>query len=319
MHVVTGGCGFIGSNIVARLNNQGINNILVVDDFNESTKLQNIAHNDVSDFVHKDRFLTEILNGKYKSDIEIIFHQGACADTMEPDGNYMMENNYEYSKHILEYCARNKIPLIYASSAAVYGPNRETSESKRNENPLNIYAYSKLMFDRYVTKRLNDIDSTVVGLRYFNVYGPNELHKGKMASMVYQAYKQLNDCGEVKLFAGDAEFSDGEQKRDFVYVKDVVDVNLHFAGKHNVKGIFNLGTGIPRSFNDVANTLITLMNKGSINYIPFPFDLKNKYQNYTKADTIKLASTGVSTNFTSLEEGIAEYFTLLENPDVNDH
>lgn len=312
MYIVTGGCGFIGSNLVSALNLRGVSDILVVDDLTESGKFANIRDCRIADYMDAEKFLRIIESNSLDSSIEAIFHQGACADTMETNGRYMMENNYEYSKSLLNFAAANNIPFVYASSASVYGNNRTTTECRDNEMPLNVYAYSKLLFDGYVQRNFDSFESTVVGLRYFNVYGPNEFHKGRMASMVYQAYHQLESNGFVKLFEGTDGYGDGDQRRDFVFVGDVANVNLFFGDGPVRKGVLNVGTGESRSFNDLANILISLMERGEIKYIPFPEELRGKYQSFTEADVARLRDAGYEHDFTSLEQGIAQYVKFLQ-------
>lgn len=317
MIVVTGGCGFIGSNLVHGLNRRGIEDILVVDDLSCSEKFVNILDCGISDYRDYRDFKAEIANGA-PGGIEAVFHLGACSDTMEQDGQYMMRVNYEYSRDLFEYCAATGVPYIYASSASVYGAGPRFGESPENEAALNIYAYSKLLFDRYFRKRRDSIDSQVVGLRYFNVYGPREQHKGRMASVAYHFYNQLRENRRIKLFRGSGGYGDGEQRRDFLWVGDAVDVNLFFLDNPEKSGIFNLGTGEARSFNDMARSVVTAIDGTSagiddltraetIQYIPFPRDLEGKYQSYTQADVAALRQAGYDRSFTALEDGVAQY------------
>ena len=227
MIVVTGGAGFIGSNLVSALNQRGISDILVVDDLSDGRKYRNIVDCNIRDYRDKDDFLNEIINGKINpKDIQAVFHQGACSSTTEWDGRMMMRNNYEYTKTLMHFCLQNRIQFIHASSAAVYGANQRFTEDPSNESPLNVYGYSKCQFDRYRRRVLPADHSQVVGLRYFNVYGPREQHKGSMASVAFHFNNQLKETGKVKLFAGTDGYGDGEQRRDFVFVDDVVAVNL---------------------------------------------------------------------------------------------
>lgn len=317
MMVVTGGCGFIGSNLIRGLNHRGFDDLLVVDDLSNSEKFRNIADCRISDYRDYRSFLTDLAEDRF-SNIESMFHLGACSDTMETDGEFMMRVNYEYSRTLLEYCGATNTPFIYASSASVYGNGVEYSEDPRNEAALNIYAYSKLLFDRYVRAHFSQPRSQVVGLRYFNVYGPNEQHKGRMASVAYHFYNQLKEQGRVRLFEGSGGYDDGEQRRDFIYVEDAVDINLFFMENKQLSGIFNAGTGIARSFNDVARAVISsvrqaersisdLVESGEISYIPFPDQLVGKYQSYTQADTSALRACGYNAEFTSLESGVQRY------------
>ena len=262
-----------------------------------------------------EEFLEAIAARALPDRIEAIFHQGACADTTLTDGRYMMENNFRFSKQVLGLALERKIPLVYASSAAVYGGARAFAEQPENERPLNLYGLSKLAFDMHVRSRLAGLgtpDSTVAGLRYFNVYGPREAHKGKMASMLYQLYRQLKITGRARLFAGTDGFPDGEQRRDFVSVEDVVRVNLFFADGKPRCGIFNVGSGVSRSFNDVARTLIGLVGRGEIEYVPFPAALAGKYQSFTEAELTALRAAGCEHEFKALENGIADAFALWE-------
>lgn len=305
MYIVTGAAGFIGSEIVKGLNEKGVTDILAVDDLTVGQKIINLNDCIISDYMDVDEFLDAMETKSLGKNIQAILHQGACSNTMEYDGRYMMETNFSYSKKVLNFALQNRVPLVYASSASVYGNNTQFKEEPDNEQPINTYAYSKYAFDQHVRSRMNDIKTTVVGLRYFNVYGPRETLKGKMSSMVYQLYMQLRDTGVARLFEGTEGFGHGEQRRDFVFVGDVVDVNLFFANCGVKKGIFNVGTGQSRSFNDIANTIIALKGKGKIEYIPFNESLKGKYQSFTEADITALREAGFNDQFTSLEDGIA--------------
>jgi ADP-L-glycero-D-manno-heptose 6-epimerase len=305
MHIVTGAAGFIGSNLVRGLNARGVRDILAVDDLERGDKFLNLRDCEVADFMDKCEFRAAVHRAAPGLEqAKVVLHQGACANTTETDGRYMMENNFTYSKELLHWSVDRQIPFVYASSAAVYGTNRQCSETPACERPLNVYAYSKLLFDRYVRPRLASARSTVVGLRYFNVYGPREQHKGKMASMVFQLYDQLTRTGMARLFEGTDGYADGEQRRDFIYVGDVVDVNLFWAEANTKQGIFNVGTGQSRSFNDIARSLIAQLGRGAIEYIPFPDALRGKYQSFTESDISNLRAAGYTRPFTSLEEGI---------------
>ncbi len=305
MYLVTGGAGFIGSHIVRALNDRGITDILVVDDLTDSARFANLADCRIADYLDRRELLQMLEKRSRVAPIRAILHQGACTDTMETDGRYMMENNVSFSKALLNCALTCRVPFVYASSAAVYGASADTLEYPANERPLNVYGYSKLVFDQYVRKLLTRVQTTVVGLRYFNVYGPRETHKGRMASMVYQLYRQLWQTGRARLFQGTGGYGDGEQRRDFVFVGDVVKVNLFFADGPLAKGVFNVGTGSSRSFNDVARTLIEIRGGGQIEYIPFPKELEGKYQSFTEADLGSLRRAGYAEPFIPLEQGIA--------------
>lgn len=311
MIIVTGGAGFIGSNIVAGLNEAGHDDIIVVDDLSDGTKFVNIADLKVADYIDKDDFLTCIEAGEKIPRPTAIFHQGACSDTTEWDGRIMFGDNYDYSKRLLNYSLEHKIPFLYASSASVYGDGTVFREDPDNEKPLNLYAYSKFLFDQYVRRCLPDAASQVVGLRYFNVYGPREQHKGKMASVAYHFDGQVRESGTVRLFEGCGIYGNGEQRRDFVYVADVTAVNLWFYESPKVSGIFNLGTGRSQTFNDVANAVIKFHKRGNIEYIPFPVELEGRYQSFTQADISALRAAGYGESFRDVEKGVSEYLDWL--------
>lgn len=306
MYLVTGGAGFIGSHIVKALNERGISEILVVDDLTQCSRFANLADCRIADYMDRGELRKELDSGTFTARLKAIFHQGACTDTMETDGRYMMDNNFTFSKALLRFALTCQIPFVYASSAATYGANSATGVDPANERPLNVYGYSKLVFDQYVRHLLPTAGSTVVGLRYFNVYGQNEAHKGRMASMVYQLHRQLCQTGKARLFQGTGGYGDGEQRRDFVFVGDVVKVNLFFADGPVRKAIVNVGTSHSRSFNDIARTLIRLRGSGEIEYIPFPKELEGKYQDFTEADLSNLREAGYADPMTGLEDGIAQ-------------
>lgn len=312
MIIVTGGAGFIGSNIVKGLNERGRNDILVVDDLTDGTKFRNIADCDIADYWDKDDFLNHIQAGRsFGKPVDAILHQGACSATTEWDGRYMMKINYDYSKVLLHYCLERQIPYLYASSASVYGEGPVFKESPEYEQPLNVYGYSKFQFDQYVRRLLPQALTQVVGFRYFNVYGPREQHKGSMASVAFHLNNQIIKDGKARLFAGSDGYGDGEQRRDFIYVGDVVAVNLWFLDHPDKSGIFNLGTGRCQSFNDVARAVIKHHQRGEIEYIPFPDHLKGRYQSFTEADMSALRAVGYEAPFKTVEQGVAEYMQWL--------
>ena len=312
MIVVTGGAGFIGSNIVKGLNRRGRSDILVVDDLSDGTKFKNIADCDIADYVDKDDFLARIEAGdEFGAPIEVIFHNGACSATTEWDGRFMMRINYDYSKALLHYCLERGVQYLYASSASVYGSGPVFKESPEHEEPLNVYGYSKFQFDQYVRRLLPEAKSQVAGFRYFNVYGPREQHKGSMASVAFHLNNQLHDTGKVRLFEGCDGYGNGEQRRDFVYVGDVVDVNLWFWDHPDKSGVFNLGTGRSQSFNDVAKAVLSYHGRGELEYIPFPDHLKGRYQSFTEADMGALRAAGYQAPFKTVEEGVTEYMRWL--------
>jgi ADP-L-glycero-D-manno-heptose 6-epimerase len=303
MIVVTGGAGFIGSNIVKGLNEAGEEDVLVVDNLSKAEKHLNLNSLSMADYIDKDEFLQKLNTFQ---NVSTIFHQGACSSTTEQDGKYMMSNNYEYSKTLLNHCLENSIDFLYASSASVYGNGKAGFVEKREaEYPLNVYGFSKFAFDNYVRRVLPQVKSQVLGLRYFNVYGPQENHKGRMASVAFHLFQQLQETGKMKLFEGSRNF-----RRDFIHVADTVKINLYF---YEVKtsGIFNAGTGKARCFEDIATTLKSLHGRGEIESIPFPEDLHGKYQEFTEARLDKLRAAGYSKEFMSLEEGVQQYYEQL--------
>ncbi|HEX9435029.1 MAG TPA: ADP-glyceromanno-heptose 6-epimerase [Burkholderiales bacterium] len=319
--IVTGAAGFIGSKLVEGLNRRGVTEIIAVDNLAHADKFRNLAGCEIADYVDQSEFLATL--EKWEGAVEAVFHQGACSDTMESDGRYMMDNNYAYSRRLLEWCQDEEVPLIYASSASVYGPGPDYREERACERPLNIYGYSKFLFDQLVRLHLPEATAQIVGLRYFNVYGPNEAHKGRMASVALHAYQQLLGEGRVKLFVGSEGYRDGEQRRDFVYVDDVVAVNLWFLERRTASGIFNCGTGRAQTFNRVAVAVINAVHgtsltlhdavaKGLIEYIPFPRELAGKYQSFTEADLSKLRAAGYPGEFMAVEQGVAAYVKELQ-------
>jgi len=317
MIIVTGGAGFIGSNIVKELNNRGRSDILIVDDLTEGMKVRNLQMLDFHDYIDCKDFDAAVAENSFDcGPIEVIFHEGACSSTMVYDGRFMMKNNFEGTKNLFHYSQERRIPFIYASSASTYGYGKNGfREHSECEEALNPYAFSKLFFDRYLRRfrSHNQLQSQVVGLRYFNVYGPNENHKGKMASLVGQMYNKLKETGEITLFEGIDGYGNGEQTRDFIYVKDVVKVNMFFWEHPELSGIFNCGTGHSHTFNQFMQAVIDYHGSGKITYIPFPEVLRGKYQNYTQADDTKLLAAGYDGGFTDINEAVREYCELLEN------
>lgn len=316
MIIVTGGAGFIGSNLVKALNDKGLTDVLVVDDLTDGTKFRNLLDCQVIDYLDKDDFLQMVKQEKdFTEKIEAIFHQGACSTTTEWDGHYMMENNYTYSKELLHYCLNLEIPFIYASSAAVYGTGENFREVRENESPVNVYGYSKYLFDEYVRRTVLNSEnkmpeSQVVGLRYFNVYGPREQHKGPMASVAWHLNQQIQANGKVKLFEGSGGYANGDQRRDFIHVDDVVKVNLWML-ENAASGIVNVGTGASRPFNDVAKAIVSWHGQGEVEYIEFPEHLKGSYQSYTEADITSLRQMGYKNDFLSVEDGVKQYLDVL--------
>lgn len=311
MIIVTGGAGFIGSNIVHGLNARGISDILVVDDLTDGRKCLNLADADIRDYLDKDEFLARVQAGAQFGPVEALFHQGACASTTEWNGRLMMQVNYEYTKALLHWCVAGKVPFFYASSASVYGNGLVFSESRQHERPLNAYAFSKFQLDAYLRPLLRDITSPVVGLRYFNVYGPREQHKGSMASVAYHLNGQLAAGDAVRLFEGSDGYGPGEQQRDFIHVDDVVAVNLWLLDQPDTRGIFNCGTGRAQSFNDIAHAVTGFHGRGRIEYIAFPDHLKGRYQSFTQADMSALRGAGYTSSFLSVEEGVPRYLAWL--------
>jgi ADP-L-glycero-D-manno-heptose 6-epimerase len=321
--VVTGAAGFIGSRLVRALNEAGITEILAVDNLENAAKVSNLAGLEIEDYMDKREFLARLTAGHFDGAIEALLHQGACSDTMHPDGRYVMENNYQYSKALLEWAQEEEVPMLYASSAAVYGAGRVFAEERANERPLNVYGYSKFLFDQHVRRTLASRTAQVVGLRYFNVYGPGEAHKGRMASVAYHAWRQFRAEGKVKLFVGSHGYADGEQRRDFLHVDDAVRVNLFFLEHRDLSGIFNCGTGRAQSFNALAAAVINtvrgtahsaaeLAREGLIEYVPFPPQLRERYQAFTEADLTRLREAGYGGRFMPVEEGVAAYVRELE-------
>jgi len=322
--IVTGAAGFIGSRLVAGLNRRGIKEIIAVDNLEDGSKVSNLARLEIADYLDMRDFRSRLGRGDFDDGIDVLLHQGANTNTMEYDGRLMMEENYEYSKALLDWCAEEEVPMIYASSASVYGAGRKFAEALENENPLNVYAYSKFLFDQYVGKHAGRFAAQVAGLRYFNVYGPNEAHKKKtkMHSIALQAFEQYGAEARVTLFAGSHGYDDGEQRRDFIHVDDAVAVNLWLLEHRGVSGIFNCGTGRAQSFNAVAAAVINgvdgtrhsvqeLVERKLIQYVPFPPTLLDKYQAFTEADLSKLRAAGYPGEFMNVEQGVAAYVKEL--------
>jgi len=321
--IVTGAAGFIGSNLVKALNERGVTDIIAVDNLTRGDKYRNLVDCEIADYLDKNEFIEAVAAGELDGAVEAVLHEGACSDTMEHNGQYMMDNNYRYSLELLDFCLDQEVPFLYASSASVYGGGRVFRESREHEAPLNVYGYSKFLFDQVVRRRLAeaDLSAPVAGFRYFNVYGPREQHKGRMASVAYHFFNQYQAEGKVKLFEGCDGYGNGEQRRDFVFIDDVVRVNLHFLDK-GLSGICNVGTGRAQSFNDVAVatvnacrtargepalSLAELRSAGAIEYIAFPEALKGKYQSYTEADVSLLRKAGYEAPFATVEEGVGQY------------
>ncbi|PPC91044.1 MAG: ADP-glyceromanno-heptose 6-epimerase [Methylobacter sp.] len=312
MIIVTGGAGFIGSNLIHAFNRRGERDILVVDNLTNGKKVHNLADLEIADYMDKLEFIEAIKSPSFLNNVSACFHQGACSSTTEWDGRYVMQNNYDFSKRLLHACIEQSIPFIYASSASVYGSGKNGfSVDRRCELPINMYAYSKLQFDQYVRRITDTIKSQIVGLRYFNVYGPREQHKDSMSSTAFHFNRQILSQGHANLFAGTDGIADGEQRRDFVFVDDVVKVNLWFFDHPDRNGLFNTGTGQAETFNTVANAVIDWHQKGEIKYIPFPEHLKGAYQNYTQADLSNLRQIGYLDEFIAVKQGVMAYLDWL--------
>jgi ADP-L-glycero-D-manno-heptose 6-epimerase len=325
--VVTGAAGFIGANIVKALNLRGERDIIAVDDLSQGDQFRNLVDCEISHYLDKADFLLLLAEGEFDNQLRVVFHQGACSDTMNHDGKYMMENNYQYSLSLLNYCQNEAIPFLYASSAAVYGGGTTFVESRTHESPLNVYGYSKFLFDQVFRQRMEDgLSAQVAGFRYFNVYGPREQHKGRMASVAFHHVNQYREAGRVKLFGGWDGWGNGMQSRDFVSVEDVVKVNLFFLDHPELSGIFNLGSGRAQPFNDVAMSTINacrrhtgqtalsleeMQQQGLIEYIDFPDALKGKYQSFTQGDISKLRAAGYQEPMLDVEAGVSRYVDWL--------
>ncbi len=323
--VVTGAAGMIGSNLVHGLNTIGIDDVIAVDDLTDGPKYRNLLGARLSDYFDKDEFYLRFANREFGA-VDAIFHEGACSDTMEHNGRFMLENNYRCSKNLLDACQGQGTRLLYASSAATYGDSNTFREELEFERPLNVYGYSKLLFDNVVRQVLPRATSQVVGFRYFNVYGPREQHKGRMASVAFHHFNQYRDTGSVKLFGEYGGYGPGEQSRDFVFVDDVVAVNLWFLEHPDRTGIFNLGSGRAQPFNDVAHATVNAcraqrdqpplslaqqVTQGIVQYVPFPDSLVGKYQCHTQADLTALVSTGCNVRFVDVATGVRRYVDWL--------
>ncbi len=321
MYIVTGGAGFIGSAFIAKLNSKNITDILIVDDLKSDGKWLNLRNLNYTDIMGKSDFLNEIISDGLR-DINAIVHMGACSSTTERDVDFLLENNYRYSQEIAKYCVNNKVRLMYASSAATYGDGACGYEDIQTEHellqlkPLNPYGFSKHLFDLWASR--NGVFKNILGLKFFNVFGPNEYHKGDMASMIKKSYDVVKNEKVIKLFKSySPDFKDGEQVRDFIYIKDCVDIMWQLLQKPKINGLLNVGTSIERSWNDLANSVFSALRLPSnIQYIDMPEGLKKQYQYYTKANIEKLRSTGINLKFHSLEDAIKDYVqNYLEKED----
>jgi len=310
MIVVTGGAGFIGSAIVWKLNTMGVKDILIVDALGTDEKWKNLVGLKFDDFIHKDKFLQMVDSGLHY-ELDAIIHMGANSSTTEKDADHLLTNNYQHTKILAEYCLWNDVRFIYASSAATYGNGSLGFDDNENKceklRPLNMYGYSKQLFDLWALH--HDAFKEIVGIKYFNVYGPNEYHKGDMRSVVHKAFEQVRDTGKVKLFKSRrADYKDGEQMRDFIYVKDAVDMTLYFYEHKDKTGLFNVGSGKARTWNDLVTALFKAMDKPvNIEYIDLPDHLAEKYQYFTEANLTKIKSAGYKKAITSLEDGVSDY------------
>jgi len=323
--IVTGAAGFIGSNIVKALNERGENRVIAVDNLTRADKFKNLVDCEIDDYLDKTEFVERFKRGDFGR-VRAVFHEGACSDTMETDGRYMMDNNFRYSRDVMDACLAQGAQFLYASSAATYGGSSRFVEEREVEKPLNVYGYSKFLFDQIVRQVLPKAESQIAGFRYFNVYGPRETHKGRMASVAFHNFNQFRSEGKVKLFGEYNGYAAGEQTRDFISVEDVVKVNLFFFDHPEKSGIFNLGTGRAQPFNDIASTVVNslralngeaalslaeLVQRGLIEYVPFPDALRGKYQCFTQADQSKLRAAGYDASFLTVQEGVDRYVRWL--------
>lgn len=307
--VVTGGAGFIGSSIVRTLNDLGKTDIIIVDNISSTNKWMNLRNKKYLEYIHKSKFLEKIHNIE---NIDVVIHMGAQSSTTEKNFDYLWENNFEYSKFLWDFCAKKNISFIYASSAATYGDGKDGFDDNVDIDrlsPLNAYGYSKHLFDLWVKHQANIFPRQYVGLKFFNVYGPNEYNKGSMASMVYHGYNQIKTDGEIRLFKSyKYDYPNGGQMRDFIYVKDICNVIMWFLKHKDVSGLFNIGTGNARSFEDLAKVIFNTLNmKTNIKYIDMPENIRNKYQYFTKAEIEKLKKVGCNIKFKDIEEGVQDY------------
>ncbi|MDW3683404.1 ADP-glyceromanno-heptose 6-epimerase [Cupriavidus sp. CV2] len=326
--IVTGAAGFIGSNLVKGLNERGEDNVVAVDNLTRADKFHNLVDCEIRDYLDKGEFIERFKRGEFGK-VRAVFHEGACSDTMETDGRYMMENNFRYTKALMDACLEQGTQFLYASSAATYGASQVFKEEREFEKPLNVYGYSKFLFDQVVRRTLPSALSQIVGFRYFNVYGPREAHKGRMASVAFHNFNQFRADGTVKLFGEYGGYAPGGHTRDFISVEDVVKVNLFFLEHPDKSGIFNLGTGRAQPFNDIAATVVNtlreadgrphltldeMVQEGLVEYIKFPDALRGKYQCYTQSDVSRLRGAGYKEAFYTVEEGVSRYCRwLLQN------
>jgi len=313
MLIVTGGAGFIGSALIAGLNKRGIDDILVVDRLASDQRWKNLVNLRFADYVDKEEFLEMVAEDVVPYSVDAVFHLGACSSTTETDASFLMDNNFEYTKQLAQWATDEGFRFIYASSAATYGDgsNGFLDDEKKLEKlkPLNPYGYSKQLFDLWAKR--NGLFTKIVGLKYFNVFGPNEYHKADMRSFVLKAFEQINATGKVRLFKSHRpDYKDGQQKRDFLYVKDAVDMTLFFFDKPDLAGIYNLGAGVARSWNDLAKAVFTALGKSlNIEYIDMPDSVRNQYQYFTEADITKLSAAGYKKQIASLEDAVNDYVT----------
>jgi ADP-L-glycero-D-manno-heptose 6-epimerase len=311
MIIVTGGAGFIGSAIVWKLNNEGIDDIIVVDDLGTSEKWKNLVNLRYNDYIHMDDFLDMVLEDDVPFSVSGIIHMGACSSTTERDADYLMENNYRYSVNLADWAVKRAVRFIYASSAATYGNGSlgfsDDADVMAALKPINMYGYSKQLFDLWVMR--NKLETKMAGIKFFNVFGPNEYHKGDMRSVIHKSFGQIAETGKVRLFKSHRpEYGDGEQKRDFVYVKDCVDVLWWFLQNREVNGIFNLGTGKARTWNDLVKAVFAATGRDpEIDYVDMPESIRDQYQYFTEARMDKLRLTGCPLSFHSLEDAVADY------------